>query len=66
MKVPWISNEKIAVKAMDLIEVFQVVAGYRVKPPIPVEGIIERALGLRLIYEDLDKMFGSNNTGYFS
>jgi Zn-dependent peptidase ImmA (M78 family) len=61
MKIPWISKEKIALKAMDLIEAFQVVAGYRVKPPIPVEDIIERALGLRLLYEDLEKVFGSND-----
>ena len=61
MKVPWISKENIALKAMDLIEAFQVVAGYRVKPPIPVEDIIERVLGLKLLYEDLEKVFGSND-----
>ena len=61
MKVPWVSKEKIASRAMDLMEAFQAVAGYRVKPPIPVEDIIERSLGLRLLYEDLEKMFGSND-----
>ena len=61
MKVPWISKEKIALKAKDLLETFQAVAGYRVKPPIPVEDIIERSLGLRLLYEDLEKVFGSND-----
>jgi len=61
MKVPWISKERIALKAMDLMEAFQVVAGYRVRPPIPVEDIIERVLGLRLLYEDLEKVFGSND-----
>lgn len=61
MKVPWISKEKIALKAMDLMEAFQAEAGYRVKPPIPVEDIIERSLGLRLLYEDLEKVFGSND-----
>jgi len=61
MKVPWISKEKIALKARDLLETFQAVAGYRVKPPIPVEDIIERSLGLRLLYEDLEKVFGSND-----
>jgi len=45
MKVPWVSKEKIASRAMDLMEAFQAVAGYRVKPPIPVEDIIERSLG---------------------
>jgi Zn-dependent peptidase ImmA (M78 family) len=61
MKVPWISKEKIALKAMDLMEAFQTVAGYRVKPPIPVEDIIERSLGLRLLYDDLEKVLGSND-----
>ena len=61
MKVPWISKENIALKATDLIEAFQAVAGYKVKPPIPVEDIIERGLGLKLLYEDLEKVFGSND-----
>ena len=61
MKVPWISKEKIALKAMDLVEIFQALAGYKVKPPIPVEDIIERSLGLRLLYEDLEKVLGSND-----
>jgi len=61
MKVPWVSKEEIALKAMDLMEAFQAVAGYKVKPPIPVEDIIERSLGLRLLYEDLEKVLGSND-----
>jgi len=61
MKVPWISKEEIAQKAMDLLEAFQTMAGYMVKPPVPVEDIIERSLGLRLIYEDLEKVFGSKD-----
>ncbi|MGM0426358.1 MAG: hypothetical protein ACQEQ7_03880 [Thermodesulfobacteriota bacterium] len=36
-------------------------AGYAVRPPIPVENIIERALGLRLLYEDLEKVFGHHD-----
>ena len=61
MKVPWISKKEIALKAMDLMEAFQTMAGYMVKPPIPVEDIIERSLGLRLVYDDLEKVFGSND-----
>lgn len=61
MKVPWISKEEIALKAMDLMEAFQAVAGYKVKPPIPIEDIIERSLGLRLLYEDLEKVLGSDD-----
>jgi len=40
MKVPWISKEKLALKAMDLMEAFQEMAGYSVRPPIPVEDIL--------------------------
>ena len=61
MKVPWIAREKIALEAMNLINAFQTVAGYRVKPPIPVEDIIERSLGLRLLYEDLEEVFRSDD-----
>jgi len=58
MKVPWISKKEIAVKAIALIEDFQERAGYRIRPPIPVEEIIERSLGLTLRYVDLSKIFG--------
>jgi len=46
---------------MELMEDFQVIAGYRVRPPMPVEDIIERSLGLRLLYEDLEKVLGSDD-----
>jgi len=58
MKVPWISKKEIAVKAMALIEDFQKRAGYRIRPPIPVEEIMERSLGLTIQYIDLSKIFG--------
>ena len=58
MKAPWISRKEIAVKAMALIEDFQERAGYRIRPPIPVEEIIERSLGLSLHYVDLEKILG--------
>ena len=49
MKVPWISKVDVAQKASDVIENFQALANYEVQPPIPVEDIIERYLGLRLL-----------------
>jgi Zn-dependent peptidase ImmA (M78 family) len=61
MKVPWISKEGIARNAIDVIQNFQSLAKYEVKPPIPVEDIIERYLGVRLIYDDLEKVFGSKD-----
>jgi hypothetical protein len=55
MKVPWISKRRIAGKAPDLIENFQDMAGYPVRPPIPVEDIVEHCINLRLIYDDIEK-----------
>ena len=63
MNVPWISKEKIALKATELIDGFQALAKYEVKPPIPVEDIIERYLGLRLLYNDLTRVFGKEVLG---
>jgi Zn-dependent peptidase ImmA (M78 family) len=58
MKVPWISKDQISEKAQNLIKNFQAMLGYTIKPPIPVEDIIDRYLGLRLAYDDLEKVLG--------
>ena len=63
MNVPWLSKETISRKATELIDGFQALAKYEVKPPIPVEDIIERYLGLRLIYDDLTRVFGRDVLG---
>ena len=63
MKVPWISKEDIARNASNVIQNFQALAKYEVKPPIPVEDIIERYLGLRLLYDDLYRVFGRDVLG---
>jgi len=55
------SKQSIAGKANALIEAFERKAGYTVKPPIPVEEIIERALGLEIHYVDLEKIIGSRD-----
>jgi hypothetical protein len=61
MNIPWLSKEKIAVAACQLIDDFQAMAKYEVQPPIPVEDIIERYLELRLVYHDLDRFFEKRN-----
>jgi Zn-dependent peptidase ImmA (M78 family) len=61
MKVPWMSKKDIADRAMSLIEDFQARAGYRITPPVPVDEIMERSLGLTVRYMDLSKIFGSRN-----
>jgi Zn-dependent peptidase ImmA (M78 family) len=61
MKVPWISKKDIADRGASLIEDFQARAGYPIIPPIPVDEIVERSLGLTIRYMDLSKVFGSRN-----
>jgi Zn-dependent peptidase ImmA (M78 family) len=61
MKVPWISRRDIADRATSLIEDFQASAGYRITPPVPVDEIMERSLGLTVRYVDLSKIFDSRN-----
>jgi hypothetical protein len=63
MNVPWISKEDIDRRATNLIDNFQALAKYEVKPPIPVEDIIERYLGLKLLYDDLTRVFGRDVLG---
>ncbi|MFO7987552.1 MAG: ImmA/IrrE family metallo-endopeptidase [Desulfatiglandaceae bacterium] len=57
------SKQNIALKAYNLIDSFQAMAGYIVKPPIPVEDIVERYLRLRLIYDDLGRILGTDVLG---
>ncbi len=61
MKVPWLSKKAIAGKAEGLIQDFQRKAGYPITPPIPVEEIIERCLGLEIQYVDLEKILGTRD-----
>jgi Zn-dependent peptidase ImmA (M78 family) len=55
------SRQFIAGKANALIRDFERKAGYIVNPPIPVEEIIERALGLEIHYVDLERIIGSRD-----
>jgi hypothetical protein len=58
MKVPWLTKERISEAASGLIADYEAMAGYPIRPPIPVEDIIEKFLGLRLSFEDLEKILG--------
>ncbi|PIX20166.1 MAG: hypothetical protein COZ70_05180, partial [Deltaproteobacteria bacterium CG_4_8_14_3_um_filter_51_11] len=55
------AKEEIALKASDLLKDFERNAEYAVKPPIPVEDIIERTLGVELRYVDLQKILGKDD-----
>jgi hypothetical protein len=58
MKVRWLPKESIATRASDLLRSYEQVVGHPVHPPIPVEQIIERHLGLSLRFEDLEVRLG--------
>jgi hypothetical protein len=58
MKVQWLPKESIARRASDLLRSYEQVVRHPVHPPIPVEHIIERHLGLSLRFEDLEARLG--------
>ena len=53
MKVPWLSKKTISDAASWLRAGYQTATSLPVSPPIPVEDIIERGLGLKLGFTDL-------------
>jgi len=61
MKVPWLRKESISEAASGLVADYQAEAGYSITPPIPVEDIIEKYLGLRLSFEYLEAILGSKD-----
>jgi hypothetical protein len=61
MKVPWLSKQTIAEAASGLFADYEAMAGHSVAPPIPVEDMIERSLGLTLSFEDLETILGSKD-----
>lgn len=61
MKVPWLKKETIAHKAQEVLSGYENIVERPVSPPIPVEDIIERYLGLRLSFEDLNEKLGTDD-----
>jgi Zn-dependent peptidase ImmA (M78 family) len=55
MKVPWLSKETISDAATWLRAEYHTTTSRPAAPPIPVEDIIERGLGLKLGFTDLRK-----------
>ncbi len=53
MKVPWLTKKSIAGAASGVLADYEAKTRRRVQPPIPVENIIERGLGLLLGFTDL-------------
>jgi Zn-dependent peptidase ImmA (M78 family) len=58
MNVRWVPKNFIARSASDLLVGYEQLVGHAVHPPIPVEHIIERYLGVSLSFEDLEARLG--------
>ena len=58
MKVPWISKADIEQLSMMIIEDYASIFKRDIKPPIPVEDIIERYFELRIAYVDFESKYG--------
>lgn len=58
MNARWLPKESITKSASDLLIGYEELLGRKVIPPIPVEDIIERYLGLGLSFEDLEARLG--------
>ena len=54
MNVRWLPKESIAKSASTLVQGYEKLVAHTVRPPIPVEDIIERYLRLSLSFEDLE------------
>lgn len=61
MKVPWLSKKTIADAAAGVIAGYEAKINRPVQPPIPVEAIIERGLGVKLGFVDLRKKLELND-----
>jgi hypothetical protein len=61
MKVPFLSKQKISQVASDVLSDYETLSGAKVRPPVPVEDIIERSLGLRLGFIDFEKQYGMDD-----
>jgi Zn-dependent peptidase ImmA (M78 family) len=61
MNVPWLTKKSIAASAAAVIADYEKKIKRRVRPPIPVENIIERGLNLKLGFYDLRKKLKLND-----
>ena len=61
--VPWIPRSEIRTKAEQVIAEARGTLGTEIKPPIPVEAIIESVFDLHLLIEDLTERYSHFATG---
>ncbi|MFC1812596.1 ImmA/IrrE family metallo-endopeptidase [Thermodesulfobacteriota bacterium] len=58
MKVPFLPKKKIVDIAENVFSEYQAMVGHDVNPPIPVEDILERYLGVTLCFHDFKEKHG--------
>jgi Zn-dependent peptidase ImmA (M78 family) len=58
VKVPWLPQTRIENEANDLLNQWEKFSGQEIVPPIPVEAIVEKYLGITLEYDQLEDMLG--------
>ncbi|MCU0599531.1 MAG: ImmA/IrrE family metallo-endopeptidase [Desulfobacterales bacterium] len=61
MKVPFLPKDFISDVAADVLSDYEASTGRTLRPPVPVEDIIERGLGLRLGFIDFEKIYGMDD-----
>ncbi len=57
-KVDWLGKGQIEQESQNLLSEWSAFTRQEVHPPIPVEGLIEKYLGITLEYDDLDRSLG--------
>ena len=58
IKVPWLPQTQIENEANDLLNQWEKFSGQEIIPPIPVEAIVEKYLGITLEYDKLEDILG--------
>jgi hypothetical protein len=58
MKVPFLPKELVSAVASEVLSDYEAFIGKTVRPPVPVEDIVERSLGVRLGFIDFEEKYG--------
>ena len=58
MNVPWLPKKIIIEGAAKIVSDYEVMIGHKIGPPIPVEDIIRRYLGVKLGFMDFEEKLG--------
>lgn len=64
LRVPYISNKRIERDAETLLNEFAYARRIELRPPIPIEDIVEKHLKLRVEFDDLHRLLGVPRSGF--